>query len=178
MASVSCSCKTPAERIAQGSQWRVNLCSLAQAHSRQVAFKINPGVATSVLHPGQVRTVIAPTQGRNISPSSCPSHHIQRQNGVPDPGHKVPRSSYPNGYIWQSLVKYIFLCRGSVQGCSRLFFFFKVRHLDCHTVTQASLNVYQCIKLNKYARALRSTWPVNRPLLSQYLTTRHQRAGS
>ena len=37
------------------------------------------------------------------------------------------------------------------------FFFFKVRHLDCHTVTQASLNVYQCIKLNKYARALRST---------------------
>ena len=129
MSSVSCSCKTPAERIAQGSQWRVNLCSLAQAHSRQGAFKINPRVVASVLHPGQGGTVFAPTKGQKNSASSCPSHHIQRQNGVPDSGHKVPRSSYPNGYIWQSLVKYIFLVQRTSPGLFWTFFFLNLPHL-------------------------------------------------
>ena len=71
---------------------------------------------------------------------------------IRSPGHPTPMDI--SGRAWLNT----FSC---AEDQSRVvldfFFFFKVRHLDCHTVTQASLNVYQCIKLNKYARALRST---------------------
>ena len=57
----------------------------------------------------------------SISPSSCPSHHIQRQNGVPDSGQKAHRSSYCNGHIQQSLVKYIFPVQRTSPGLSWTF---------------------------------------------------------
>jgi hypothetical protein len=101
-------------------------------------------MAASVLHPGQGGAVIVPTQGPNNSPSSCPSHHIQRQNGVPDSGQKAHRSSYCNGHIQQSLVKYIFPVQRTSPGLSWTFSLNEeLRLLYCNLDCFESMSTYK-----------------------------------